>query len=120
MRPGRPRDRVIERLFARGIALSGEAADSLGRDDPLRAELQAHELRAVLRRLGRLLARRPEPLSGHVGALQRYTARRLGDGEVDARTLQQVAADLGVLREARRALAAHGAAGSGGEGAPTD
>lgn len=110
MRGDRSHDRQVATLFERAIALGTAAREAIARDDGAEADRRAGELRLVVQRLARLLAREDGPLSGHVGALHHYTAERLGAGRADAATLRGIVADLGALREARRALLAHAAA----------
>lgn len=93
-----------EELFDRAIALGAGAREALARGDRDAGEPLALRLRSTVGEIARRLAGDDGPLGGHLEAIHQYVMQGLDAATVDVAALEDILADLTVLREARAAL----------------
>ena len=97
---------LVLMLFEGAVRFGREAREALARGDRAEGERLTGRLRAVVEELDRGLNPAAGTISRHLGAIYEYVLRRLDAETVDAETLAEVIADLGVLCDAWTVLVA--------------
>ena len=91
-------------LFEGAVRFGGEARRAIEAGDRATGAELVGRVRAIVEELDRGLNPAAGAISRHLGAIYEYVLRRLDPRTVDARTLDEVVADLSVLCEAWTAL----------------
>ena len=91
-------------LFDRAITLGAAAREALAGGDRDACEPFALRLRATVGEIALRLDRHDGPLGGHLEAIHHYVVEGLDAATVNVATLEDILADLVVLRDARLAL----------------
>jgi flagellar secretion chaperone FliS len=100
-----PEDLVLM-LFEGAVSFGRQAEEALRRGDRDRGAVLVGRVRAIVEELERGLNPAAGSISRHLAAIYEYVLRRLEPDAVDAGTVAEVIADLGVLCEAWNALCA--------------
>ena len=95
---------LVLMLFEGAVRFGREARAALEAGDRDRGEALAGRVRAIVQELEKGLNPGAGSISRHLAAIYEYVLRRLDPATVDARTLDEVTADLQVLCEAWTAL----------------
>ncbi len=100
-----PEDLVLM-LFEGAVSFGRQAEEALRRGDRDRGAVLVGRVRAIVEELDRGLNPAAGSITRHLGAIYEYVLRRLEPDTVDAGTVSEVIADIGVLCEAWHALCA--------------
>jgi flagellar protein FliS len=98
-----PEDLVLM-LFEGAVSFGRQAEEALRRGDRDRGAVLVGRVRAIVEELDRGLNPAAGTITRHLGAIYEYVLRRLEPDTVDAETVAEVIADIGVLCEAWHAL----------------
>lgn len=99
-----PPEALVLMLFEGAVRFGRQAQEALVAGDRAAAAAHVGRVRAIVQELDRGLNPDAGSITRHLGAIYEYVLRRLEPGTVDAVTVGEVIADLGVLCEAWTAL----------------
>ncbi|MGD9570737.1 MAG: flagellar export chaperone FliS [Thermoleophilia bacterium] len=105
VRSASPEDLVLM-LFEGAVSFGRQAEQALMKGDRATGAAMVGRVRAIVEELDRGLNPAAGSITRHLGAIYEYVLRRLDPDTVDAATVGEVIADLGVLCEAWSALVA--------------
>lgn len=103
--PSAPSDDLVLMLFEGAVRFGREAGAAIAAGERRRGRQLVGRVRAIVEELDRALNPEAGTITHHLAAIYQYVLRRVGPGDVDAATLDEVVDDLEVLREAWTALA---------------